>query len=154
MITMSPTKRTGHQANLKLNESNDYEEISNFAETTADVSILKTNNDDAYLYQTLYNCKSSSIKRIRTLNCATSTLNHKQQLIRKHDYSVNEIFKNLEEFNKDANEQENLILKRSRRQAAHSYVNDKISNIWQRTEYIFSKTVGDAQFSCVQLCVN
>jgi hypothetical protein len=133
MITISPTKQTSQPGNFKAKPSSDYEEISNFSQITTETSILRgetENNSPSYLYQTLYNCKSSSIKRIRTLNCARKTTTINAHNIRKHDYSVNEIFKNLEEFEKDAREQENLISKRFRPQAPpHNYVNDRISKV-------------------------
>jgi hypothetical protein len=130
---VSPSKS---QINSPNDNHNDYEEISNFSQITATSSLLSghantDNNCPSYLYQTLYNCKSSSIKRIRTLNCArvtTSTLNDHTTPSSKHDYTVNDLFRHLEEFKKDANEQESLICKRMRLQT-HSYVNDKISKL-------------------------
>ena len=146
-----------------LSKNDDYEEICNFSQVTS--TPARTNNNkppllldnsinETYTYETLYNCKSSSIKRIRKINKkyiqieedsfehTTATngsfnstiINNNNNNKYKREYSVNEIFQNLEVFKKQAKEEEEedclhnnfQIPKPPKR---HIYVNDRISKL-------------------------
>lgn len=106
--------------------TNDYEEISNF---TA-INLQTPENEDTY--ESLYDYKSSVVKKIPRLNennlklkgilKKTTKLKHEEQqaIIRKHEYSINEIFQNLNSFKKQAKEQQ------KHRQEDHLYVNERL----------------------------
>ena len=174
-----------------LSKNNDYEEICNFSQVTStparfnNIHLLKNNdqneddNDDStcfsksseidttYTYETLYNCKSSSIKRIRKINrkfiqeeeegeeddkesrnINNFSSNNNSTVINrfsKREYSVNEIFQNLEVFKKQANEEElhqkkiktrtlvppsqsTQLIKNNCKNKTHNYVNERIRN--------------------------
>jgi hypothetical protein len=152
----------------QLSKNNDYEEICNFSQVTSTPAridnkpiLLENSLNETYTYETLYNCKSSSIKRIRKINRKfikeeeqkeeedsfenNNNISFNSTIINnkyKREYSVNEIFQNLEVFKKQAKEGEDSLLKHHNnnnkfeiqkppasksKPKRHNYINDKIS---------------------------
>ena len=149
LSTTSSSSSSYFQVSQMTNDTktNDYEEICNFQQVTSTPAKFNmSNNDEIYTYETLYNCKSSSIKRIRKINrhitiedsfedishnnSTVITNDNNSTVINKYrrEYSVNEIFQNLEVFKKQAKEEEKTMQKSNFKQQ-HNYVNDRIPRV-------------------------
>lgn len=142
-------------------EENIYEEISNFFETSNKQLIDSyTSSKNKCSYESLNTCVSSSTSSIKRINTNREQLNTpkvvntKSTAFRRREYTVNEIFQNLNNFKEDAIKNESkitksvsnnpssksvqqlkqlfekkpLVPKQQHPKQQHIYVNEKISN--------------------------